>query len=278
MSSSPYKDSPEPGGILYILFAYLGGLFLFSWFSKTYSAKESINNTGRGDRDPSTRRLGPSSECETATPQKPQPPATNRPTGGEQKPWYKKGWKLATLLINFLTLLAVTWYACLASDQSNSMRQSVESQISGSRAWIVPEAPPQKKPKIEEANLEWRNAGKTPAVSVFSMKEYFTGEFPLILRSCEAMEKELKKTSIDQWQYQGFVADGGRYEIGLDHAPAWVGQAPIAIHGCVWYTDVLSGKERSTEFFYQAFQNVYGFPKADGISVFYLSDRPFIYR
>jgi hypothetical protein len=163
-------------------------------------------------------------------------------------------------------------------NQSRALRESADSEISANRAWIVPDLPPQHKGSIEEANLEWHNAGKTPAVSVFSTAEYFTGELPRRLRTCVEMERTLKKQPIDRWQFQGFVAENGRYETGLGHAPAWVGQQPIFVHGCVWYTDVLSGVERDTEFFFLAFQDKFAWPKSEGVSLFFLADRPLIYK
>jgi hypothetical protein len=162
--------------------------------------------------------------------------------------------------------------------QSDAMRKSADSEIAASRAWIVPDAPPINKHSIEEANLEWHNAGKTPAIAVFSSREYFTGDFPHHLRPCVELERKLKQQPVDTWQYQPFVSENGRYEIGNDHVPAWVGQQPISIHGCVWYTDILSNSEKSTEFFLQAFQKKYAYPQSEGVSLFYLADRPFIYR
>jgi hypothetical protein len=162
--------------------------------------------------------------------------------------------------------------------QSQAMQESADSEVSTNRAWMVPDAPPHNKRTIEEANLEWHNAGKTPAIAVFSTTEYFIGEFPHQLRTCVEMERKLKKQPMDIWQYEGFIAESGRYETGLAHIPAWVGQQPISIHGCVWYTDIVSNTEKSTEFFLQAFQNKFAFPSSEGVSLFYLSDRPLIYK
>jgi hypothetical protein len=154
--------------------------------------------------------------------------------------------------------------------------RAADSQVAANRAWIVPDSPPQHKQVIEEANLEWHNAGKTPAISVFSWKEYFPGGFPARMNSCPEVSNAVKKQPSDSLQYQAFIAEGGRYEVGLDHAPVWVGQQPIFIHGCIWYTDVSSNTEKSSEFFYVAFQNKYSFPISDGISLFF--DRPFTYK
>jgi hypothetical protein len=162
--------------------------------------------------------------------------------------------------------------------QSEAMQRSANSVVSANRPWVVPDFPPQHKRTIQEANLEWHNAGKTPAVSVFSTTEYFIAEFPHRLRTCAEMERKLRKQPLSTWQFQGFVAQDGRYETGLANTPTWVGQAPINIHGCVWYTDILSNTQRTTEFFYTAFQNRFAFPASEGVSIFYLSDRPFVYK
>jgi hypothetical protein len=163
--------------------------------------------------------------------------------------------------------------------QSQAMTESADSVVSANRPWIVPDRPPQNKRFIQEANLEWHNAGKTPAVAVFSTLEYSMSEFPHRLRTCSEMEKALKKRPLSTWQYQGFVAQDGRYEIGLSNVPAWEGQAPINIHGCVWYTDILSNTERTTEFFYVAFQNKFAFPApSEDVTLYYLAERPFVYK
>lgn len=163
--------------------------------------------------------------------------------------------------------------------QSQTLQRSVESVVATNRPWIVPGPPPQHKRVINEANLEWHNAGKTPAVSVFSSAEYFIGPFPHHLRSCPELEKELRKKPVTEWQYRGFVPQDGPYETGLANTPKWDGPAPLNIHGCVWYTDIVSNKERTTEFFYMAVNDNLTFPKSgDGITLYWLSDYPIIYR
>jgi hypothetical protein len=160
--------------------------------------------------------------------------------------------------------------------QSQAMHESAGSEIATNRAWIVPDFPPQHKRTIQEANLDWHNAGKTPAISVFSWKEYFTGGFPHQMRTCAMVASVVKKQPTDLRQYQPFVSEGGRYTIGLDRAPSSFGQQPISIHGCIWYTDISSNTEKSSEFFYLAFQNENARPSSEGISVFFA--RPFVYK
>jgi hypothetical protein len=162
--------------------------------------------------------------------------------------------------------------------QSRAMQESAYSDVSSNRAWIVPNPPPQHKRNLAEATLEWHNAGKTPAVDVFSTTEYFIGKFPYRLGTCAEMERKLKKRPLSTWQYQGFIPAGGRYETGLSNTPAWVGQDPILIHGCVWYTDIVTNTERSTEFFLTAFQMRFAYPRSQGVSLFYLAGRPFIFK
>ena len=139
-------------------------------------------------------------------------------------------------------------------------------------------SPPQHKRVIEEANLEWHNAGKTPAIAVFSWKEYFSGEFPKRMNTCVEAENTVNKQPTDARQYQAFIAQGERYEIGLDHAPPWVGQQPIFIHGCIWYTDISSNTEKSSEFFYMASNGKPIWPPnaPGGVSLWFV--RPFIYK
>jgi hypothetical protein len=161
-------------------------------------------------------------------------------------------------------------------NQSQAMRDSANSEIASNRAWVVPDFPPQHKKTIQEANLEWHNAGKTPAISVFSWKEYFVPVLPRQMRTCTAVVGSVRKQPSNLRQYQAFVPEGGKYEIGLDNTPAWNGQQPISIHGCIWYTDVSSNTEKSVEFFYGAFQNKNAFPASEGVSLFF--DRPFVYK
>ena len=174
----------------------------------------------------------------------------------------------------FFTIL-IWWANKKAADATN---RAANSEVAANRAWIVPDFPPQDKKAISEVNLEWHNAGKTPAISVFSWKEYFTGEFPKRMKTCSENESSIKQQTNDSGQYQAFVAQGERYQIGLDHAPAWVGQQPIFIHGCIWYTDISSNTEKSSEFFYVVFNGKAIWPPNSpvGISVFF--DRPFIYN
>jgi hypothetical protein len=182
---------------------------------------------------------------------------------------------LTLLFVGVYTVVTVFIF-CETKRSADATTRAANSEVAANRAWIVPDFPPQHKRVIEEANLEWHNAGKTPAISVFSWKEYFPGEFPKRMNSCAEAESAVKKQPLDSLQYQGFIAEGGRYEIGLDHAPAWVGQQPIFIHGCIWYTDISSNTEKSSEFFYVAFQNKFGLPNSEGVSLFF--DRPFTYK
>lgn len=163
--------------------------------------------------------------------------------------------------------------------QSKATQDTARFVVSGNRPWIIPYFPPQHKRTIQESNVEWHNAGKSPAVGVFSTAEYFVGEFSKRLRSCREMEIALQKKPIGYWQYQEFVPqDGGRYETALAGTPDWKGPAPLNIHGCVWYRDVFSNTERTTEFFYVALQNKFMVPASEGVSLFYVSGRPFVYK
>jgi hypothetical protein len=162
--------------------------------------------------------------------------------------------------------------------QSRAAQETARIVISDNRPWIVPDPPPQHKNNLAEAILDWHNVGQSPAVDVFSYPEYFVGDIPKRVRTCRELERDLKRKRIDTWQYQSFVDKGARYQVGLSDYPGWNGQSPIGIHGCIWYRDVLSNAQRTTEFFYIAFQGEFGFPKSEGITLFYLADHPIIYR
>lgn len=197
----------------------------------------------------------------------------------EKKAYRTAHWTMVFLLIYTGFTLIIVVSSIFATYHAG---RSADYQVAANRAWIVPEPPPQNKRVIQEANLEWHNVGKTPALAVFSGKEYFIGELPRHLRTCAEIEREVKRQPVSTWQYQAFVAEGGRYEIGLDNTPAWTGAAPLNIHGCIWYTDILSKMQRSTEFFYEAFQNKYiAYPpeaRGEGVTLYYLGDRPFVYE
>ncbi|HUZ93550.1 MAG TPA: hypothetical protein VMU57_01405 [Edaphobacter sp.] len=187
--------------------------------------------------------------------------------------------KTDNLIIQATAEAAATNRLALQAQRSaDYARDAIKTSVEADRPWIVPDFPPHNKHTIQEANLEWHNGGNVPAVAVFSATEYFVPVFPHQLHTCTEMEIELKKKPISTWQYKGFVAQDERYEIALDNTPPWSGQAPIDIHGCVWYTDILSNTERTTEFFYTAIQNKFMFPESDGVSLFYLADRPFVYK
>jgi hypothetical protein len=186
--------------------------------------------------------------------------------------------QVALVIFGIIGAAISAYQAHTAHISAGQAVRASDSEVAANRAWIVPDTPPIKKHSIGEANLEWHNAGKTPAIAVFNAREYFSGEFPRHVHSCVELEQKLKKQSVDTWQYQPFVSENGRYEIGNDHVPAWVGQQPILIHGCIWYTDILSNTEKSTEFFLTAIQGKYTYPQFEGVTLFYLADRPFVYR
>jgi hypothetical protein len=174
-------------------------------------------------------------------------------------------------------LLIANWFqGCQTKHAAEAAKESADSAVAANRAWIVADFPPQHKRVIEEANLEWHNVGKTPAIGVSNWKEYFYGDLPAQMKSCVEAKTQAEKRPMEFRQYQAFVGENGRYEIGLDHAPPWLGQQPISIHGCIWYTDISSRTEKSSEFFYLAVQNKYGLPVSEGISLSF--DRPFKYK
>lgn len=256
------------------LTALLLGLPLLIWvFSKLSTPSDNFGEFIRSQDTPKAERHG--SQPRSARELIVHPPTDSHKSdngGGQKRAW----WEKAAVCIAFGLLVLNFFQMRATQNAADAAKRSADSGIASNRAWVVPDSPPQHKRVIEEANLEWHNAGKTPAIGVFSWKEYFSGKFPGRMNTCTESESVAEKQPLDSRQYQAFVSEGGRYEIGLDHAPDWVGQQPIFIHGCIWYTDISSNTEKSSEFFYVAFQNKYGFPSSEGISIFF--DRPFIYK
>lgn len=221
------------------------------------------------------------------------PPASDYYASEQQERPIKNKRERNRLILEVCTLIAAIIAAGFTGltvwefhKQTPKIAESADAAVSANRAWIVPDPPPTKRDNIAESTLEWHNVGKSPAVAVFSVPEYFIGEFPRQLKTCAELRQELNKHPLSTWQYQGFVPAGGRYETGLSNTlgtPTWIGQQPISIHGCVWYTDVLTNTERTTEFFLVAFQlRLVAFPKPIAgehrISLFYLAERPFIFK
>ena len=211
------------------------------------------------------------------------PPLTDTIKAKEQKKERRETIKFVVevvgvvLLFIYASFTILIWWA--NNKAADATTRAANSEVAANRAWIVPDFPPQHKRVIEEANLEWHNAGKTPAIGVFSWKEYFSGEFPKRMNTCAEAENTVSKQPTDSRQYQAFIAQGERYEIGLDHAPPWAwNNQPIFIHGCIWYTDISSNTEKSSEFFYVAFNGKPFWPPnaPGGVSLFF--DRAFIYK
>jgi hypothetical protein len=269
-SSSPSQSSLWPLALLGILFSWLA----FS-ASKGNQCSKPIH-----PQDTADHKCGSSRAKVDVVSQVPPPPSERNDTNRSKDPTprWKKIAEIA-VAVSTLGLLIVNIFQSRATrDAADAAKNAADSAVAANRPWIVADSPPQHKRTIQEANLEWRNAGKTPAVAVFSMVEYFLAGFPRRLRTCSEMEIALKTQDRNTWQYQAFVAQDGRYETGLSNTPAWSGPAPLNIHGCVWYTDVLSNTERTSEFFYMALDGRFGFPASGGISLFYSQDRPLVYK
>ena len=51
----------------------------------------------------------------------PPPPPESRNSTKEPKHWYQEGWKISAFVLNLGTLIAVVWYACVATQQRDAM-------------------------------------------------------------------------------------------------------------------------------------------------------------
>ncbi len=168
------------------------------------------------------------------------------------------------LIVEFFALLFLIWYANSASiqavanqDAAVAAKRSADAQIAASRAWIVPtgktktwEAQATNGPKYMGIDIDWMNAGKTPAIGLHGTAEYSVKPF-VNRKSCLALKEQAKWTS-----EMPLLLQGQQYTITFqNYPPEWNETNKgglLFIHGCVWYTDVLANRERTTEFYYEA--------------------------
>jgi hypothetical protein len=155
-------------------------------------------------------------------------------------------------------VIAAIIYATIAALQWCEMRKATvateiaaNAAVSASRAWMVPVG--ERKSNPATINFVWKNAGKSPAISVRATAEYATQEIrPAFVMGCDALLKH------HGWMtQQSILLENDPFEITLQNMPADYQKMPIPnspnvvwIHGCVWYTDVLTNRTRTTEFCY----------------------------
>jgi hypothetical protein len=152
--------------------------------------------------------------------------------------------------------------------QAAAMRDAAEASIGANRAWIVP-APTSGQPQPGDApiSLHWVNAGKSPAVNVYSTADFATlhggaDDADRFESGCTKLRKSLNSK---KWQVRtSLLLPGGTFEVPLSNAPpGWKNpsagdETRLLVHGCVWYTDVLTSQERTTEFCYEADRELAG--------------------
>jgi hypothetical protein len=149
--------------------------------------------------------------------------------------------------------------------QSSAMRESADASIAANRAWMlpVPLSATQVEPGDRPINLHWLNAGKSPAVNIYATAEYEIGSPTVrtfkLSEGCAYLKRRLNGLKNTQWEKKmSLLVPGDRFDLELANTPTeWTaapttGNNALVAHGCIWYTDVLSNRERTTEFCYEA--------------------------
>jgi hypothetical protein len=190
---------------------------------------------------------------------------------------------LAVIFYGFVAF--ITWMALLRSNSINkasadAAKESADAMVAASRAWMLPAGSEATGSSIV---LRWTNGGKSPAVHVRATAEYklregasysATSSTPIFSKTFKGGCDHLRSSDWISGS-PSMVTAGDSFEINpLQHIPLGWYQAPskvppqlpslgpktvnlgivriLFIHGCVWYTDVLTNQERTTEFYYQA--------------------------
>jgi hypothetical protein len=173
----------------------------------------------------------------------------------------QKAYNKPRFFVELAALVVVSFYTLFTGIQTWKIRQSTnaatesaDAAVATSRAWIVPAENPPQTNRLTVV-LNWINAGKTPAV-----KLHATAEYPSNLGSMTWGCDHLKKTNWDNRMPFLLPGTDKKFEFTLNELPAaWTQGDPhssqiLNIHGCIWYTDVLTSRERDTEFCYQAWK------------------------
>jgi hypothetical protein len=175
-----------------------------------------------------------------------------------------RGLQLVLLGISFLTLLAVTWYAWVATQQRNAMiggnRISQDALYSVQRAFVAQQKPTtelatytnlektEKPSTVIETTAHWENIGNTPAIDVVTL-------FASVQQQNELTEEEfLGKNLIDASSFNAATlaprgtVDGGpirQYESWFKEQP----NTPWFYWGWMTYKDIFPNtKTHVTEF------------------------------
>jgi hypothetical protein len=184
------------------------------------------------------------------------------------------GLTIATLAIAIPTTLGlIILYGTL-----NATKIQGDILIAASRAWMVPT---DHKASGLNISLSFLNAGNSPAINLYGMTEYALGSdvtvpIPHFAEDCAHLKSKQPaptKTSFpivlvkDSFAIDPIqdVPDEWSAEATPNAQPPLFRASPeisidptvrtLLIHGCVWYTDVLSNQERTTEFYFEATRN-----------------------
>jgi len=153
----------------------------------------------------------------------------------------------------------VTWLALLNSNSINrvaatSAKDSADAAIGANRAWIVPST---NRTWMVTGTLafefDWINAGKTPAVHIRETEDFIYDRKANIKQGCE----RYSPYKGGQGFFMPFVMANESFAITPMLPMEWVKATTtwVAIHGCVTYVDVLTNRERSTEFCFEVDKN-----------------------
>jgi hypothetical protein len=157
------------------------------------------------------------------------------------------------VVVAYTTVAALQWCAMLHANKLtkqsvDAARESADAAVAASRAWIMPTGSLGKTwwaKSFLAVELDWTNVGKSPAVRIRATAEYrvdlMGGPFNA---GCVTPKKTGWETS------EAVLLPSGEFRLTLQSLPRnWNGKAKIlSIHGCIWYADVLTNQERTTEF------------------------------
>jgi hypothetical protein len=136
----------------------------------------------------------------------------------------------------------------VAQETTKEARRSADAAIGESRAWMVPV----ENGKVKEGSVSvlFKNIGRSPAIqvramdeAVFDMEKYGPPGTPApIFGSCDHL---LRKQG--GFHQAPIVLPDGTFEVQLPlpyGIPKSDAVSVATSHGCMWYTDVLSGQRR----------------------------------
>jgi hypothetical protein len=181
-SSLHSQNSNEPPSLLNTLLAFFAGAFLFSLFSRRHTAygESTYSNRTQDSTENNRQRQQdvPTSPMRVVVESL---PLSNTPLeerkAEKEKDRRPQWWMLG---VNTLTLFAVIWYACVATQQRNAMIESNQinrdALYSVQRAFIASKNFDQilnlydftneKSVRMLGATAHWENIGNTPAIGV----------------------------------------------------------------------------------------------------------------